>query len=93
MFPAMTCTECGCTYCYTHAGAHPGRTCRQWLAARASELKANNSFVTKHTISWYVAGSAPRPRWSRAAANGCPRCCVVQPQPCLRPAGLENLRL
>lgn len=53
-WPAMTCEKCGKKYCYAHSLAHPGVTCRQYLASRAQENKLNNQFIQRHSVKWCV---------------------------------------
>jgi len=43
--PTMVCEKCHGTYCYIHANAHPGETCRAYTKRQKSITKANDWFI------------------------------------------------
>lgn len=43
--PAMVCKQCNGTYCFVHANAHPGETCRAYTKRQKTITKANDWFI------------------------------------------------
>lgn len=43
--PTMVCEKCSGTYCFIHANAHPGETCRAYTKRQKSITKANDWFI------------------------------------------------
>jgi len=43
--PAMVCKQCSGTYCFVHANAHPGETCRAYAKRQKAITKANDWYL------------------------------------------------
>ena len=63
--PAMTCEQCHGAYCFAHANAHPGETCRAYEKRQKAVTKAN---------SWYIkqiSKTCPQCKAPTQKASGC----------------------
>ncbi|CAM9230041.1 unnamed protein product [Discosporangium mesarthrocarpum] len=49
LLPQMVCQSCGTTYCYTHGGAHQGKSCAEHERATAEEMKLNQALISNIT--------------------------------------------
>jgi hypothetical protein len=48
--PRMTCSSCNFGYCFTHADAHTGATCRQFERKERDATRANERFMLANTL-------------------------------------------
>lgn len=63
--PAMTCTVCNGEYCWAHANAHPGETCKSYVKRQKTVVKANDRYIKQ------IAKACPSCKAPTQKANGC----------------------
>lgn len=48
--PRMTCNGCGFVYCFVHADAHPGQSCREFERRERDAVRLNERFLARNTL-------------------------------------------
>jgi hypothetical protein len=54
--PAMRCASCGADFCFSHGGAHPGRSCAEFDRLHADEER-KTAAALKREVEWATAAA------------------------------------